>query len=303
MSIPIDTYCLQCLLRRNIALAQTLGTEEQAMAFAKEIMKLCIAAPEGVSSPWFGPKIADLLHEMYGLDYDRFRQEKLDSNRFVLERLPAIREKVAGAKDPVFAGLQFAILGNYLDFSALQGQVSFEKLEGMLDKALEMELDDQVYADLCRDLRRGGKLVYLTDNAGEIGFDRVLAEAIAAAYPDIAITFCVRGAIAQNDATREDAAAVGIPFPVIDNGNRVAGTQLDMLSPEAAAALSGADVILAKGMANAETMLGCGYNVYYAFLVKCQRFVTHFGKPMFTPMLVKEREPIGQNVEKKSRDL
>ena len=290
MSIPIDTYCLQCLLRRNIALAQTLGTEEQAMAFAKEIMKLCITAPEGVSSPWFGPQIADLLHDMYGLDYDRFRQEKLDSNRFVLERLPAIREKVTRAKDPVFAGLQFAILGNYLDFSALQGQVSFEKLEEMLDKALEMELDGQVYADFCRDLRRGGKLVYLTDNAGEIGFDRVLAEAIAAAYPDIDITFCVRGAIAQNDATREDAAAVGIPFPVIDNGNRVAGTQLDMLSEEAAAALSGADVILAKGMANAETMLGCGYNVYYAFLVKCQRFVTRFGKPMFTPMLVKERE-------------
>ena len=47
MSISIDTYCLQCLLRRNIALAQTLGTEEQAMAFAKEIMKLCINAPEG----------------------------------------------------------------------------------------------------------------------------------------------------------------------------------------------------------------------------------------------------------------
>ena len=286
MSISIDTYCLQCLLRRNIALAQTLGTEEQAMAFAKEIMKLCIAAPEGVSSPWFGPKIADLLHDMYGLDYDRFRQEKLDSNHFVLERLPMIRKRVTEAKDPVFAGLQFAILGNYLDFSALQGQVSFEKL----DKALEMELDDQVYAYFCRDLRRGGKLVYLTDNAGEIGFDRVLAEAIVAAYPDISVTFCVRGAIAQNDATREDAAAVGIPFPVIDNGNRVAGTQLDMLSEEAAAALSDADVILAKGMANAETMLGCGYNVYYAFLVKCQRFVTRFGKPMFTPMLVKERE-------------
>lgn len=290
MSISIDTYCLQCLLRRNIALAQTLGTEEQAMAFAKEIMKLCINAPEGVSSPWFGPQIADLLHDMYGLDYDRFRQEKLDSNRFVLERLPMIRKRVTESKDPVLAGLQFAILGNYLDFSALQGQVSFEKLEEMLDKALEMELDDQVYAYFCRDLRRGGKLVYLTDNAGEIGFDRVLAEAIAAAYSDIAITFCVRGAIAQNDATREDAAAVGISFPVIDNGNRVAGTQLDMLSPEAAAALSDADVILAKGMANAETMLGCGYNVYYAFLVKCQRFVTRFGKPMFTPMLVKERE-------------
>lgn len=69
-----------------------------------------------------GLQIADLLHDMYGLDYDRFRQEKLDSNRFVLERLPAIREKVTAAKDPVLAGLQFAILGNYLDFSALQGR-------------------------------------------------------------------------------------------------------------------------------------------------------------------------------------
>ena len=46
--------------------------------------------------------------------------------------------------------------------------------------------------------------------------------------------------------------------------------------------------ILAKGMANVETMVGCGYNVYYAFLVKCQRFVTRYQKPLLTPMLVRE---------------
>ena len=82
---------------------------------------------------------------------------------------------------------------------------------------------------------------------------------------------------------------MGLPFPVIDNGNLVPGTQLDQLSQEAQAAMDAADVILAKGMANTETMLGCGSNVYYAFLVKCQRFVTRFGKPLFTPMLVRER--------------
>ena len=289
MSIPIDTQCLQCLLRRNIEVARPLGTEEQAMRFARKLMKMVLDAPEGVSSPWFNPQIADLLHEMYGLPIDRFRQEKLDSNRFVLERLPRIREKVAVAADPVLAGLQFAILGNYLDFSALQGKVSFDTLEEMLDKALEMELDAQVYADFCRDLEQGKKLLYLTDNAGEIGFDRVFAEAIAAKYPHLAITFCVRGSVTLNDATREDAAAVGLPFPVIDNGNRVPGTQMDQLSDEAARALREADVILAKGMANAETMSGCGYNVYYAFLVKCQRFVALFDKPLFTPMLVRER--------------
>ncbi len=289
MSITVDTQCLQCYLKRNLELVRPLGTEAQAMAFAKRLMKLYLDAPEGVSSPWFSPAVADLLHEMYGLPIDRFRQEKLDSNRFVLERLDQIRKKVEAAPDPVYAGLQFAVLGNYLDFGALQGQVSFERLEEMLDKGLEMDLDRAAYASLCRDLDRGGKLLYLTDNAGEIGFDRIFAEEIARRYPDVSITFCVRGSVTQNDATREDAAVIGIPFPVIDNGNRVAGTQLDQLSPEAEQALKAADVILAKGMGNTETMYGCGLNVYYAFLIKCQRFVSHFGQPMFTPMLVKEQ--------------
>ena len=294
MSISIDSKCIQCHMNRNLELVRTLGTEQQALDFVRELMKLYLEAPEGVSSPWFGPGAADLLHEMYGLPLDRFREEKEFSNRFVLERMDQIRKKVEAAADPVFAGLQFAILGNYLDFAALQGQVSFEKLEDMLDKGLEMELDREVYAALCRDLERGKTLLYLTDNAGEIGFDRIFAEQIAKKYPHIAITFCVRGAAAQNDATREDAAAVGIPFPVIDNGNRIAGTQLELLGEAARQALETADVVLAKGMGNTETMFGCGYNVYYAFLIKCQRFVAEFGREMFTPMLVRDSGSAGR---------
>lgn len=290
MSIPFDPQCLQCHFRRNLGLAETLGSNEQVMDFARRLMRMYLDAPSDVGSPWFGPQTAQLFHDCFGLPLDRFRQEKEDSNRFVMERLPMIRQTVSSASDPVFAGLQCAILGNYLDFSALQGKVSFEKLDDMLRDALSMELDRQVYASLCQDLRQGKKLLYLTDNAGEIGFDRILAETIAEAYPHLEITFCVRGEITQNDATREDAEAVGIPFPVIDNGNGVAGTQIDLLSEEAAQALREADVILAKGMGNTETMFGCGYNVYYAFLVKCQKFIRLFGRPMFTPMLVKERQ-------------
>ena len=290
MSIAIDSVCLECVISRNLKKVRALGTEEQAVKFIKEFFQYFLEAPEGVSTPWFFPFLSDLMHEYYGLPLDRFREEKLASNRFVMERMDSIREKVFSAPDPVLAGLQFAILGNYLDFAALQDRVSFEKLDEMLDQALEMELDIKNFADFCRELEEGKKLLYLTDNAGEIGFDRVFAEAIAARYPHLQITFCVRGDVAQNDATVEDAEAVGIPFPVIGNGNRVPGTQIDMLSEEAKAALDAADVILAKGMANCETMLGCGYNVYYAFLIKCQRFADRFGKPMFTPVVVKERE-------------
>lgn len=289
MSVALDSGCMECHLRRNLETARGLGTEEQATAFAKALMKLYLDAPEGVSTPWLAPHTAELFRKMYGLDADRFRAEKEASNRFVLSRLDQIRRRAQAAPDPVYAGLQFAILGNYLDFSALQGEVSFEELDELLAQAEKLALDPVVYRALCADLAQGGKLLYLTDNAGEIGFDRVLADQIHRAYPRIAITFCVRGGPAVNDATRADAAAVGISFPVIDNGNRIPGTQIDQLGAEARRALDGADVILSKGQGNVETLRGCGRNIYYAFLIKCARFERLFGKPKFTPMLVRER--------------
>jgi uncharacterized protein with ATP-grasp and redox domains len=278
------------MLNRNLKKIRPLGTEAQALAFTKEFLRIFLDAPEDKSTPWFAPMIADLMHKHYGLPLDRFREEKIASNRFVMERMDSIREKVFSAPDPVFAGLQFAILGNYLDFSALQDAVSFEKLDEMLDQALEMELDAAVYSSLCRELETGSRLLYLTDNAGEIGFDRVCAEAIAARYPHLQITFCVRGGNTLNDATRADAQEVEIPFPVIDSGVSIPGTLLSTLGEEAKQALETADVIIAKGQGNAETLLDSGYNIYFAFLVKCIRFEERFNKPKLTPMLVRERD-------------
>ena len=290
MSIALDSECFQCHLRRNLETARKLGSEEQATAFAKDLMKLYLSAPAEASSPWLAPDTAELFRKYYGVPEDRFREEKEVSNRFVLERLDQIRDRVERAEDPLLAGLQFAILGNYIDFSSLQGQVSFEELDGLLDRAGEMTPEGDGYDALRADLAVGKKLLYLTDNAGEIGFDRIFAELIQRQYPQLEITFCVRGGPAMNDALRADAELMGIPFPVIDNGNRVAGTQLDQLSAEAKAALDGADVIIAKGQGNIETMYGCGYNVYYAFLVKCSRFVQMFNRPKLTPMLVREKK-------------
>ena len=289
MSISANTQCLLCHLERNVLLARKLGDEAKATAFAKELMKVYINSPATASAPYFGPETSRLFHEFYGLDVDRFKQEKMDSNAFVLPRLPQLRQTAQSAPDPVFAGLQLAILGNYIDFAALRDEVSFEKLDAMIETALDMELDMANYAALCADLEKGKTLLYLTDNAGEIGFDRIFAEEIHKKYPHLQITFCVRGGPANNDATREDAEEVGIPFPVIDNGNCIAGTQLDMLGVEAKQAFETADVILSKGQGNAETLLGCGYNVYYAFLVKCPIFMERFQKPKLAPMLVKER--------------
>ena len=289
MSIALDTTCLLCHFQKNLNTARGMGTQAQAMEFARGLMELYCNAPDHVGATWCGPDVERLFREIYGLQGDRFREEKELSNAFVLERMDMLRERVRSAPDPVYAGAQFAILGNYIDFSALYGEVSFEKLDAMLSRALEMDLDREVYAALRADLEKGKTLLYLTDNAGEIGFDRIFAEEIARRYPNLEITFCVRGGNTLNDATRVDAQAVGIPFPVIDNGNAVAGTQWELLSDECRRALESADVILAKGQANAETLLDCGLNIYYAFLIKCTRFIERFQKPKLTPMLVKER--------------
>ena len=289
MSIGMDAQCYLCHLRRNVETARSLGDEQTATAFAKALMELYLTLPEDAASPTIAPATNALFQKFYGVEEDRYRQEKEDSNAFVLQRLEAIRQRVVTADDPVLAGIQMAILGNYIDFSALQGEVSFEKLDALLDTAADMELDPGVYAQLRSRLQVAKRLLYLTDNAGEIGFDRVLAEVLAAAYPGLQITFCVRGGPALNDATRADAAAVGIPFPVIDNGNTVPGTQLSLMGQEAKQAFEAADVIFAKGQANVETLLGCGYPIFYAFLIKCPRFIDRFQKPKLTPMLVAEQ--------------
>ena len=281
--------CIECLLHRHLTTARALGTGEQATRFARDLMRMLLDGPPEMASPFYAPRIAELFQQHYGLPLDRYREEKELSNRFALEHLEDIRNIVNSSEDPLYAGLQAAILGNYLDFSALQGEVSFEKLKKMLESLREIRVDRENFERLRQELGQAKELLYLTDNAGEIGFDRVFAEEIQKHFPDLHITFCVRGGPALNDATREDATAVGIPFDLIDNGTCIPGTVPEQVSEACRAALENADVILAKGQANVETLLGCGLNVYYAFLVKCVKFQQEFGKPKLTPMLHRER--------------
>lgn len=291
MSIGMNGTCISCRVNRII---NTIGkhlTDAQLTALLKAWMEMASGYEPWVDSARCGYYTDELVKKMFSIDpAELMRKDREASNAFVVSRLEEIRRRVEGAEDPVYAGLQFSVLGNYLDFAALEDTVSYAALDEMLNQAKDMTLDKSVVAQFARDLQKGKKLLILTDNAGEIGFDRVLAEVMAEQYPDLKITFCVRGGPALNDATRADAAAVGIPFPVIDNGNSVPGTDLKQMGSQAKAAFQKADVIFAKGQANVETLLGCGYPIFYAFLIKCPRFIDRFQKPKLTPMLVAEAQ-------------
>ena len=98
----------------------------------------------------------------------------------------------------------------------------------------------------------------------------------------------VRGQEVINDVTREDAEQVGLT-DFIDNGNGVAGTDPALLSPACRALLTQSDFILSKGQGNFETLYGCGWNVYYLFLCKCDYFTRRFGMERLKGVFANER--------------
>ena len=286
MPIPMNSICAQCLMKRHVDAARPLGDDETATKFAKGLMEAFLSLPEGADSSQIGPAVTKLYADLYGLEGDRYLEEKEASNAFAMARLPKIYAQIEKAKDPIYAALQLSILGNYLDFAALAGKVRFEDLERMLEQAENYDLSGPHYDRFLQGLKTAKSFVLITDNAGEVVFDRVLAETIHRFYPEVNITFLVRGGPANNDALREDADIVGIPFPVEDSGLCVGGTPLHQISEKARILLQNADMILAKGMGNTESLYNCGLPVYYAFLVKCARFEQVFKRPHLTPMFV-----------------
>ena len=286
MPIPMNSICAQCLMKRHVDAARPLGDDETATKFAKGLMEAFLSLPEGADSSQIGPAVTKLYTDLYGLEGDRYREEKVASNAFAMERLPKIYAQIEKAKDPIYAALKLSILGNYLDLAALAGKVRFEDLERMLEQAENYDLSGPHYDRFLQELKTAKSFVLITDNAGEVVFDRVLAETIHRFYPEVNITFLVRGGPANNDALREDADIVGIPFPVEDSGLCVGGTPLRQISEKARILLQNADMILAKGMGNTESLYNCGLPVYYAFLVKCARFEQVFKRPHLTPMFV-----------------
>lgn len=286
MPIPMNSICAQCLMKRHVDAARPLGDDETATKFAKGLMEAFLSLPEGADSCQIGPAVTKLYADLYGLEGDRYLEEKVASNAFAMERLPKIYAQIEQAEDPIYAALQLSILGNYLDFAALAGKVRFEDLEKMLEQAENYDLSGPHYDRFLQELKTAKSFVLITDNAGEVVFDRVLAETIHRFYPEVNITFLVRGGPANNDALREDADIVGIPFPVEDSGLCVGGTPLHQISEKARILLQNADMILAKGMGNTESLYNCGLPVYYAFLVKCAQFEQVFKRPHLTPMFV-----------------
>lgn len=281
--------CISCLTKSQLEKAPADTPDELKTEYMQRVLKVIAEASKEYAAPVVAREIGRIQKEMFEIEED-YSEIKQHFNKLMLQREPEIREKVDAAQDPLKLALQYAMIGNYIDFGA-RYKVDEEYLKEFLNCAPEKEFSQKMYDYLRTELASAKKLVYLTDNCGEIVVDKVLISVLQKQYPELDITVIVRGAPACNDATMEDAVQVGLTgiVKVMGNGSNLAGTWMEELSEEAKAEMQEADLILAKGQGNYETLRLRGMNIYYLFLCKCQLFAELFQVPKFTGMLVNEK--------------
>ena len=202
----------------------------------------------------------------------------------------AVREKIEASPEPMETALLYARIGNYIDFGAMN-HVDEQTFLRLFENAKASEHDTAVMKSLFRQCESAESFLLVADNCGEIVLDKLFLTELRRRFPKLDISVMVRGSEVLNDATMEDAEYVGLTQTarVISSGSAAAGTIYSMLSAEARQALDSADVILAKGQGNYESLSHQGRHIFYSFLCKCELFTERFSVPPLTGMLVEER--------------
>ena len=273
--------CAECLYERQ-------KNKTDNAEYLAEIKSLLDNRKETDTSPYM-VYLFNKAHLKYfgkGADYSDIKKQY---NDLVLSIEDSLRSEIDSAEDPLAKALMMSRIGNYIDFGAMNSVDSDEFLS--LFRNTEMREDDAVtYERFLRDCASARSFLLICDNCGEIVLDKLMLEQLRARFPQLTVRAMVRGGDILNDATAEDAAYVGLDkvAELITNGEAIAGTVYEMLPSQAKEALDSADVILAKGQGNYESMSGQGRKVFYAFLCKCELFTNRFNVPKLTGMFIYE---------------
>jgi len=220
---------------------------------------------------------------------DPYAAAKRRFNEMALSLLPDLEAEVRRACDPFSLAVRLAIAGNIIDMG-VDGAITEADVRQAIAEAMATTLAEDLEA--LRAAVAGARgILYLADNAGEIVFDRLLLQRL----PLDRVTVVVRGAPVINDATRDDARTAGLDglVEVIDNGSDAPGTVLDDCRPEFRRRFAEADLVIAKGQGNFETLSGQGGNVFFLFRVKCPPVSALTGLPVGTHAIFHSRASSG----------
>lgn len=279
--MKLQPECITCIIAqvKNVTSMFELSEEKRIAAMDDTHRYLAGANYEGCTPESMGELWQILLRHVG--EADPYRDVKSLCNQEAMKMLPEIRAKIPRAKDPFTVTLKYAIAGNLIDYG-LEHPVSLEEQNAQIDAIANTQFSIDDSNKLLSALARAKTMLYLGDNAGEIVFDKLLIEQIRALYPQIDLSFVVKGSAVLNDVTREDAKEVGMDEVayVIDNGDASPGTVLTRTSEAFQRAFEQADVILSKGQGNFESLSGIEKeNLFFLFTAKCDTVCAEAGVP------------------------
>lgn len=286
-------YCNACLLGKRLNDHPADAAPEAIAEYHRRVRVIVEDHPEW-TSPEKDYEINRAQASVFGTIQD-FDPIKRHFNALLMEMEPVMLDGVRAASDPLKRAVQYAMTGNFIDFAAMDS-VDEAQLLKRIAGSDRIPIADDVLSELRDAVMNARRLTYIADNCGEIVMDRVLMQALRSLNPSLEITAVVKGAPIVNDATREDAEQVRlyeVAAHIADTGCGIAGCPENRLSKACLEALDGADVLISKGQANYETLCGCGRNLFYIFMCKCQLFMDRFDVPQFSGILTAELPVIG----------
>jgi uncharacterized protein with ATP-grasp and redox domains len=276
--------CIPCLVRQALDSVR-LATDDKNIqeGVIRETLSLACKMDLRDSPPAMAQKIHRIIRELTGVE-DPYLQIKNRFSKSALQMYPELKQRIESSADPFETAVRLAIAGNVIDLG-----VKSELEESSIEKTIAQSLTTTLEMDVLEDFRsataRAKDILYLGDNAGEIVFDRLLIEQL----PCRNITFAVKASPVINDATMEDAIIAGLTdiVDVIDNGSDAPGTILDDCSETFRRRFDEADLVIAKGQGNYESLNDTDKPIFFILRAKCRVVAQHLGCKIGSPILVK----------------
>ena len=212
---------------------------------------------------------------------DPYEKMKNDANIKALELLPDLTLLVdeSTEQERFRKACLISCLGNVVDYDVPGNNSDIEAAMNFLDQGFHID-DIDKFTEL---MKPGTKLLFFTDNAGEIVFDKLVVAELRRL--GCKVTVAVKDGPGLNDATMEDAEFVSMTETadeVITTGTDAIGVRLDESPDWFLERFKEADLIMAKGMANFETLseTPAPCPLMYLFRSKCEPVASVLGVPM-----------------------
>ncbi len=265
--MKLSMECIPCFLGQMVHVSRRLNLgESDSERLMMRVMDLLRNYKRIGGTAEMSGKVMEVLTEISGLE-DPYLEDKRQANRWMTDILQAYLEQHPQMSFAHAARL--AVAGNVIDLGAfpdLQLETVLETIHGVAGKPFVVEHSPS----LEQAIRTAQRIVYITDNAGEVIADRHFLSF----FPQERVTLLVRGAPVLNDVTLNDAQELGLHerVEVLSSGHDGPGFNPQRASQDALARWNEADLVISKGQANFESLHDCqDKHIVFMLMAKCGR--------------------------------